>query len=117
MKNLIIAAFIVALACTSSIAGGIIARDNNSVPIQAFSPNGLNSALLTVTRVTYDMSSFMYFSVFSPADCKIRLMATSSLTGSIQEPILGAQWNIIVVNPATPFASISGCAGGNLRRQ
>jgi hypothetical protein len=116
MKKLIVAIFL--LCSASAFANGVLQMNGNmNVPIQGFAPNGLSSALLTVNNVTYDMTNYLAFSVYSPADCKIRLTATSSRNGSISEPVIGGQWNTIVVNSSTPFASFSGCTSGYLRRQ
>ena len=115
MKKLLVAALLLTAVC--AFAAGPLEKDTRySTPIQGFAPNGLSSALLTVNSVTYDMSNYLGFSVTAPADCKIRLMATSSKTGSISEPVYGGQWNTLVTNRNTPFANFSGCTSGNLRR-
>jgi hypothetical protein len=63
------------------------------------------------------MRLYRAFSTYCAGDATIRLSASSSKSGTISEPITGGQWSpALVVNQATPFAIISGCAG-NLRRQ
>jgi len=114
MKRLVIIALLVA---TSAFAKGPLERETiTNTPIQGFAPDGLSAALLTVVDVAYDMSLFAAFSVYSPADCKIRFKASASKAGSISETVVGGQWSTFVVNKKTPFVSISGCTSGNLRR-
>jgi len=115
MKKLIIAAIL--LTASTAFSAGYLQRETgNTKEIQGFAPNGLYSAALTVNSTTYDLNSFLAISIYAPADCKIRLMATSSKAGSVSEPILGGQWNTIIVNKATPFANVSGCTSGYSRR-
>lgn len=116
MKKLIILA-VLAMATTASADGFLQQDASKQTKIQGFAPNGTLSAVLTVNSVTYDMTQRLAYSIYSPADCIVRITATSSKTGSVSGPVIGGQWNTIVVNTATPFASISGCTNGYLRRQ
>ena len=84
--------------------------------IQGCNFDGTESVLLTVAGLTRDNTKYSCFSVYSPVDCKIRLMASSSKTGSVSEPIFAYQWNTVVANKKTPFANVSGCTGGIWRR-
>jgi len=115
MKTILTMLVLLAIAA-QTFAAGILTKDANNVPIQGFAPNGLQSALLTVAGSTVDLSKSAAFAVYSPIDCKIRFMATSSKAGSISEPVISGAWETYVVNKATPFVNISGCTGGNLRR-
>ena len=115
MKKLIIAAIL--LTATSAFAAGFLQQDaSQQTKIQGFAPNGLYSAVLTVNSTEFDFSSFLAYSVYAPADCKVRIKDSTTKTNHIQEPILGGQWNTIVVNKATPFADISGCTSGVIRK-
>ena len=113
MKKLIIAILLVA---SSVFAAGEPSTFGNGTIIQGCSFDGTESALLTVNSVTKDNSLYSCFAVYAPADCKIRLMATSSKTGSVSETVVGGIWSTFVVNKQTPFANLSACTSGNFRR-
>ena len=107
----------VLIASQAFAAPGDPGTFNQGQIIQGFAPNGTLAAALTVNSATYDMSLYAAFSVYAPIDGKIRFMATSSKAGSVQEPVLGGQWNTFIVNKATPFVNLSSLVGGFLRRQ
>lgn len=114
MKKFIILCLI--LAATTVNAGGSL-ETASGTPVQGFAPNGLYSALLTVNSVTYNLlNTFTAFSVYCPADAKMRLMTSTDKTGSISETIPGGSYHTLVVNRNTPFVNISGCTSGILRR-
>ena len=114
MKKLIIALLLVA---TSAFGAGFLQYDaSQQTKIQGFAPNGLAVAVLTVYGTVFDMSNYLAFSVYAPADYKINFMDTSSVTGHLSEPGLGGQWSTFVVNKATPFIRITGATNGVLRR-
>ncbi len=119
MKKLIICLFLLLVTTSAGFAasGAKLLVDKDYKPINGFAPNGLLSAALTVNDTAYDMSGILAFSVYAPADCKVRLKASASKSGTVSETVIGGQWNTIVVSPATPFVSISGCTSGVLRRQ
>jgi len=112
MKKLIIIALLA--VATSAFAAGPLEKDTRyNTPIQGFAPNGLLSALLTVNSTTINASSLLGLSIYSPIDCKIRLMATASKTGSISHTLLGGQRTTVIINRATPFVNLSTCTGGD----
>jgi len=115
----IIAMALVLITASAGFAG--LARDPNNNLIQGFAPNGMASQVLTVNSTTFDMTNqFTGFSIFAPTGttCFIRIMKTSSKTGTVSEPVLPvAQWSApLFVNPLTPFVNVSGCTAGWIRR-
>lgn len=111
MKTLIIALLLVA---TAAFAKGPLEKDTRyNTPIQGFAPNGLVSVLLTVAGTTVDAGSLLAIAVYSPIDCKVRFMATTSKTGSVSHTLLGGQRTTFVINRTTPFVNLSTCTGGD----
>jgi len=91
--------------------------DGRSQSVQGFAPNGLNTVILGVGSVTYDMTTLFAWSQFSTADCKARLMPTSAKGIYPQFTLPGTSWNTYVVNNHTPFLNLSGCTSGVLLSQ
>lgn len=117
MKNLIVVLVLLAVSVCVCQASSYPRDPVSQELIQGPRFSGLASAVLTVNSVTYDMRLYPVFSVYAPADCKIRLMASTSKTGSVSEPVLGGQWTTLIIHAATPYANFSGCTSGVLRRQ
>lgn len=119
MKKIIMGIlFIASVAC----AGDMPTSFNGTI-IQGFAPNGLFARLLTINSTTIDLNTncggslCSVFSIYAPADGKIRFMATSSKAGSISETVVGGQWNTFVTNKATAFVNLSSMASGMFRAQ
>lgn len=117
MNKIIIAALLILLP-TFTFAGGFMAKDSQNHYTDAFSPDGTFSTLLTVNSTTIDMTNnFIYSVIGVAATCKLRLMPTTAKGSYVAFPVAAASWSTYVVNPATPFANLSGCTAGYFLRQ
>ena len=91
-------------------------KDENGNTIQAPAPNGELSQTLAVVSTTIDMTSNIWWNLYAPAACKIRLQPT---TAKGAYPQFTAPINTNTsrhINRATPFVNFSGCTGGELQR-
>jgi len=117
MKTVIVMVFLVFSVSLAFASGSLEVDSKHGMPIQGFAPNGLYSGLLTVNSITIDGTTRMALDIYSPIDAKIRLMATTSKTGSVSHTLIGGQRTTIIINRATPFVNISGATGGDYMAQ
>lgn len=115
MKTIATALLLIVLGTVVAFADiGTLPQDNNSHDVQAASPNGLYSAILTVVSYTYDMTQFLYWELYNPSGdtCKYRIMPTSAKGAYPQLSIPSGTVKGYIKNKATPFVNISGCTLG-----
>lgn len=103
-----------------SMAGGAVAGlvgisdgKGAKVFIQGFAPNGKLGADLTNASTTRDHRNVTSWQLYTPNDCKFRVMSTATKRGKLRT-WLGGMRDGKVVNPATPFTNFSGCTSGEL---
>ena len=117
MKGMVLVVVAVVLVAGQAFARGPLETDTEkAAAINGFAPSGLRSVVLTLYSAWFDMTKYAAFSATAPADCKMRLAATQSKSGTVSEPVYGNQWNTVVVSSETPWVNYSGCASGVLRR-
>lgn len=107
------------LLSTSAFAAekGFLERDLNGAAVQGGAPNGLLSQTLTLNPATIDASGSLWWSLYAPVACKVRLMPTSANGAYPQFTAPAGVTTSRYVNRATPFVNFSGCTGGELQRQ
>jgi hypothetical protein len=112
MKKLIL---ILLLIPTISFAT-LLSKDGNGNIVQGAAPDGLLSQTLTINSATIDMSSNLWWGLYAPTACKVRLMPT---TAKGAYPTFTAPVNTLTqryINRNTPFVNFSGCTSGELQR-
>lgn len=114
MKKLI-TLFLILIA-TTAFANGLLEKDRNGYMVQAFAPDGTLSQTLTVNSIFVDMSDSVYWNLYAPTACKIRITPTAA-KGAY--PVFTAAANLNTgkaVNRKTPFVNFTGCTDGELQR-
>jgi len=117
MKSLFLLLVLAAATSAGAAETGYLERDYSGTVLQGGAPNGLLSQTLTINSTTIDGTNSIWWSLYSPAACKVRLMPTS-VTGSY--PQFTAPVGVSLsrfVNKVTPFINFSGCTSGELQRQ
>ena len=117
MKKFILLLALVVATPALAAETGFLERDHNGSVLQGGAPNGLLSQTLTVYSTTIDGAGSIWWSLYPPTACKVRLMPTSA-KGSY--PQFTAPVGVTIsrfVNKATPFINLSGCTDGELQRQ
>lgn len=113
MKKLIIALLLLPTLAFATL----LQKDSNGYVMQGAAPDGTLSQTLTVNSVTIDMSSNLWWGLYAPTACKVRLMPT---TAKASYPTFTAPINTLTqryINKLTPFVNFSGCTNGELQRQ
>ena len=117
MKKFILLLALVAATSVGAAETGFLERDHNGSVLQGGAPNGLLSQTLTVYSTTVDARGSIWWALYPPTACKVRLMPTSA-KGAY--PQFTAPVGVTIsryVNKATPFINLSGCTDGELQRQ
>lgn len=112
-KTLFLLLFIPSLAFAAH--PGMMENDSNGRPMQGAAPNGLLSQTLTVNSTTIEMN--LWWGMYTPVDCKVRIMPTTAKGSYPQFTALSGTFTSRLVNRLTPFINFSGCTGGELQRQ
>jgi hypothetical protein len=74
---------------------------------QGFSPNGTYASVTATNATFHDLTNFLAFSVYCPADCGIRFLPTAAKGTYPLLTLPGLQWHTFVKNTASPFISMS----------
>lgn len=113
-----LAILLVIVPATVFAAGtGMLEKDLNGYAIQGGAPNGELSQTLTVASTTVDGTGSIWWALYAPVDCKVRIMPTTAKSTYPQFTAVGGVLTSRLVNRTTAFINFSGCAGGELQRQ
>jgi hypothetical protein len=114
MKRTLFTFLILLAFATTTFAAGLLVKDQNLHIVQGPAPHGAKTLDLTSASTTVDMSSDLWWALYTPVVCYVRYMplSTSTKASYKQSPMPSETWVGRGVNPATPFANFSGCATG-----
>ena len=117
MKKLILLLVLIAATPVVAAETGYLERDYSGTVLQGGAPNGLLSQTLTINSTTIDGTDSIWWSLYPPTDCKVRIMPTSAKGSYTQFTAPVGVSLSRFVNKATPFINFSGCTSGELQRQ
>lgn len=95
---------------------GFAEKDLNGNVLQGGAPNSALTQALTVASTTVDMSGSIWWSLYTPSDCKFRITPTSAKGAFPQDTAVTGRTEFMV-NRLSPFVNFSGCANAVLQRQ
>lgn len=117
MKTIIITVFLLIFTVTAANARGLLQTDANGRPFEGPAPDGSKISLLTVNKVTIDMTNDVWWGLYTPTACKYRVMDSTAVAGHNQQTAPVNALTSRYVNANFPFINFSGCTNGELQRQ
>ena len=116
--KIIIALLMLCVTTTAFAAStGFAEKDLNGHILQGGAPNSALTQALTVVSTTVDMSGSIWWSLYTPNDCKFRITPTSAKDAFPQDTAVGGGRTGFLVNRLSPFVNFSGCTNAVLQRQ